>query len=307
MWIIASRKSRLAMWQAEHVQTLMQRNAHTSNVKVLGLSTKGDEILDRSLSKIGGKGLFVKELELALLEGKAHLAVHSLKDVPMELPENFLLAAILRREDPRDAFIGKQTKNLSSLPLGAKVGTSSLRREFQLKLFRPDLKIIPLRGNLDTRLKKLDEGDFDGIVLAAAGLKRLGLESRICELISKDISLPAAGQGAMAIEVLKNSTLDENDILGNLNHGKTFSEVMLERRVAAELGASCQIPLAVYCEFNEKLQTFNLRAKIAMPDGSKLCYSEHSGDNPDDIFERVVDSLYSQGARDVIKAVLERQ
>ena len=307
MWIIASRKSRLAMWQAEHVQALMQKNAHTSNVRVLGLSTKGDEILDRSLSKIGGKGLFVKELELALLEGKAHLAVHSLKDVPMELPENFLLAAILRREDPRDAFIGKKIKNISSLPLGAKVGTSSLRREFQLKLFRPDLKIIPLRGNLDTRLKKLDEGDFDGIVLAAAGLKRLGLESRICELISTDISLPAAGQGAMAIEVLKESRLDESDILVDMNHGKTFSEVMLERRVAAELGASCQIPLAVYCEFNEKLQTFNLRAKIAMPDGSKLCYSEHSGDNSDDIFERVMDSLYIQGAREVIKAVLERQ
>ena len=203
MWIVASRKSRLAMWQAEHVQTLMQRNTNTSNVKVLGLSTKGDEILDRSLSKIGGKGLFVKELELAMLKGKAHLAVHSLKDVPMELPAKFLLAAILRREDPRDAFIGKKTKNLSSLPLGAKVGTSSLRREFQLKLFRPDLEIIPLRGNLDTRLKKLDEGDFDGIVLAAAGLKRLGLESRICELVSKDVSLPAAGQGAIAIEILK--------------------------------------------------------------------------------------------------------
>jgi hydroxymethylbilane synthase len=306
MWIIASRKSRLAMWQAEHVQALMQNNAHTSNVKVLGLSTKGDEILDRSLSKIGGKGLFVKELELALLERKADLAVHSLKDVPMELPAKFVLATILRREDPRDAFIGKQTRNLGSLPIGAKVGTSSLRREFQLKLFRPDLKIVPLRGNLDTRIKKLDEGDFDGIVLAAAGLKRLGLESRICQLIPKDISLPAAGQGAIAIEILKNSTLNENDILGNLNHGKTFSEVMLERRVAAELGASCQIPLAVYCEFNEKMQTFNLIAKIAMPDGGKLCHSEHSGHNPDDIFERVIDNLYTQGAREVIRAVAER-
>ena len=146
MWIIASRKSRLAMWQAEHVQTLMQQNAHTSNVKVLGLSTKGDEILDRSLSKIGGKGLFVKELEFALVEGKAHLAVHSLKDVPMELHARFILAAILRREDPRDAFIGKKTRNLSSLPLGAKVGTSSLGENSQLKLFRPDLEIVPLRG-----------------------------------------------------------------------------------------------------------------------------------------------------------------
>ena len=307
MWIIASRKSRLAMWQAEHVQTLMQQNAHTSNVKVLGLSTKGDEILDRSLSNIGGKGLFVKELELALLEGKAHLAVHSLKDVPMELPVKFLLAAILRREDPRDAFIGKQAKNLSSLPLGAKVGTSSLRREFQLKLFRPDLEIVPLRGNLDTRIKKLDEGDIDGIVLAAAGLKRLGLESRICQLIPMDISLPAAGQGAIAIETLKNSMFHDSGIFGNLNHDKTFSEVMLERRVAAELGASCQIPLAVYCEFNENLQTFNLRAKIAMPDGSKLCHSEHSGHNPDDIFERVMDNLYTQGVGEVIKAVLEDQ
>ena len=306
MWTIATRKSRLALWQAKYVQRLVQKASVTSNVEILGLSTRGDEILDRSLSKIGGKGLFVKELEYAMLDGKAHLAVHSLKDVPMELPADFTLAAILCREDPQDAFIGKQHNSLDSLPNGAKVGTSSLRREFQLKMFRPDLKIVPLRGNLDTRMNKLEAGDLDGIVLAAAGLKRLGLDYRISQLIPTDISLPAAGQGAIAIEILKQADSRAAEILRTLNHDKTMAEVMLERRVAADLGASCQIPLAVYCEFNEDLGTFNLRAKIAMPDGSNLCQSEYCGKNPDDIFENVMESLVNQGAREVIRAVQEK-
>ncbi|MEG2798096.1 MAG: hydroxymethylbilane synthase, partial [Pseudomonas sp.] len=175
--MIATRESRLALWQAEHVQARLQARGHA--VELLGMTTKGDQILDRSLSKVGGKGLFVKELEVALEEGRAHIAVHSLKDVPMELPEGFVLACVMEREDPRDAFVSPNYASLADLPQGANVGTSSLRRQVLLQALRPDLKITPLRGNLDTRLRKLDEGHYDGIVLAAAGLKRLGLEARI--------------------------------------------------------------------------------------------------------------------------------
>ena len=305
MWTIATRKSRLAIWQAKYVQKLMRKTILASDCKILGLSTKGDEILDRSLSKIGGKGLFVKELESALLEGKADLAVHSLKDVPMDLPVQFSLAAILPREDPRDAFVGKEFASLNSLPVGAKVGTSSLRREFQIKILRPDLDVVPLRGNLETRLKKLDDGDFDGIILAAAGLKRLGLGRRISQLISTELSLPAPGQGAIAIEILTSGPLHDSEVFLEINNKKTFSEVMLERRVAAQLGANCQIPLAVYCEFNEEFKRFKLKARIAMPDGSRLCESEHSGREPERIFDNVISDLLSQGAQDVINAVRE--
>jgi hydroxymethylbilane synthase len=197
--VIATRESRLALWQAEHVQALLQERGHT--VSLLGMTTTGDQILDRSLSKVGGKGLFVKELELALEEGRADIAVHSLKDVPMDLPEGFALACVLEREDPRDALVSNRYATLDELPQGAVVGTSSLRRVVLLRALRPDLRIEPLRGNLDTRLRKLDEGQYDAIVLAAAGLKRLGLESRIRVAFEPDTMLPAAGQGALGIEV----------------------------------------------------------------------------------------------------------
>ncbi|KAB2896095.1 MAG: hydroxymethylbilane synthase, partial [Burkholderiaceae bacterium] len=208
--VIATRESRLALWQAEHVQALLQARGHA--VSLLGMTTKGDQILDRSLSKVGGKGLFVKELEVALEEGRAHLAVHSLKDVPMELPDGFALACVMEREDPRDAFVSSRYASLRELPQGAVVGTSSLRRQVLLQALRPDLRIEPLRGNLDTRLRKLDEGQYDAIVLAAAGLKRLGLEARIRAVFEPSEMLPAAGQGALGIEVRS----DRQDLIAAL-------------------------------------------------------------------------------------------
>ena len=191
--VIATRESRLALWQAEHVQALLRQRG--LSVELLGMTTKGDQILDRTLSKVGGKGLFVKELEVALEEGRAHIAVHSLKDVPMELPAGFALACVMEREDPRDAFVSPHYASLAQLPQGAVVGTSSLRRQVLLHALRPDLKIVPLRGNLDTRLRKLDEGQYDAIVLAAAGLKRLKMDERIRSIFEPEEMLPAAGQG----------------------------------------------------------------------------------------------------------------
>ena len=241
--VIATRESRLAMWQAEHVQTLLRARGHT--VELLGMTTKGDQILDRSLSKVGGKGLFVKELETALQEGRAHIAVHSLKDVPMELPEGFALACVMEREDPRDAFVSPHYPHLDALPPGAVVGTSSLRRQVLLQALRPDLKIEPLRGNLDTRLRKLDEGQYDAIVLAAAGLKRLGLESRIRSAFAPTAMLPAAGQGALGIEV-RSDRQDLIDALAPLAHQPTWLTVAAERAVSRAMGGSCSMPLAAH-------------------------------------------------------------
>ena len=240
---IATRESRLALWQAEHVKALLQARGHT--VELLGMTTKGDQILDRSLSKVGGKGLFVKELETALQEGRAHIAVHSLKDVPMELPEGFALACVMEREDPRDAFVSPHYPHLDALPPGAVVGTSSLRRQVLLQALRPDLKIEPLRGNLDTRLRKLDEGQYDAIVLAAAGLKRLGLTSRIRATFEPAAMLPAAGQGALGIEV-RSDRQDLIDALAPLAHQTTWLTVAAERAVSRAMGGSCSMPLAAH-------------------------------------------------------------
>jgi len=243
-WIIATRESRLALWQAEHVRSLLAPLSGRS-VELLGMTTKGDQILDRSLSKVGGKGLFVKELEIALEEGRAHLAVHSLKDVPMDLPEGFVLTAVLEREDPRDALVSPAHDRLEALPQGAVVGTSSLRRMVQLQALRPDLRIEPLRGNLDTRLRKLDEGQYDAIVLAAAGLKRLGLGDRIRQVLPTDQMLPAAGQGALGLEI----RVDRQDlaaVLQPLNHTPTLWATAAERAVSRALGGSCSMPLAAH-------------------------------------------------------------
>lgn len=240
---IATRESRLALWQAEHVKALLEQQGHS--VTLLGMTTKGDQILDRSLSKVGGKGLFVKELEVALEEGRADLAVHSLKDVPMELPEGFALACVMEREDPRDAFVSPKYANLSALPQGAVVGTSSLRRVALLRAARPDLKIEPLRGNLDTRLRRLDEGQYDAIVLAAAGLKRLGLENRIRAVFSPGEMLPAAGQGALGIEI-RSDRQDVQQALAPLVHAGTWLRVAAERAVSRAMGGSCSMPLAAY-------------------------------------------------------------
>ena len=241
--VIATRESRLALWQAEHVQALLRARGHS--VELLGMTTKGDQILDRSLSKVGGKGLFVKELEVALEEGRAHIAVHSLKDVPMELPEGFALACVMEREDPRDAFVSPRYASLEALPQGAVVGTSSLRRQVLLQALRPDLKIEPLRGNLDTRLRKLDEGQYDAIVLAAAGLKRLKMGERVRTTFAHTAMLPAAGQGALGIEV-RSDRQDLIDALAPLAHMPTWLTVTAERAVSRAMGGSCSMPLAAH-------------------------------------------------------------
>jgi len=242
--IIATRESRLALWQAEHVRDRLHSQFGLS-VDLLGMTTLGDQILDRALSKIGGKGLFVKELETALEDGRAHLAVHSLKDVPMDLPAGFSLAAIWEREDPRDAFVSNRYAGLADLPQGAVVGTSSLRRLTQLLSVRPDLQIEPLRGNLDTRLRKLDEGGFDAIVLAAAGLMRLGLEARIRSRFEPAQMIPAAGQGALGIEVREDAAV-LRDLLRQTIHIPTFLATHAERAVSRALGGSCSMPLAAH-------------------------------------------------------------
>jgi hydroxymethylbilane synthase len=242
--IIATRESRLALWQAEHVRDLLQQRFGLK-VDLLGMTTRGDQILDRALSKVGGKGLFVKELEAALEDGRAHLAVHSLKDMPMELPAGFALGAVLQREDPRDAFVSPRHTTLQGLPQGACVGTSSLRRAAQLLALRPDLRIEPLRGNLDTRLRKLDEGHYDAIVLAAAGLKRLGLSARIASVFDTAQMTPAAGQGALGVELRDDATALART-LSALVHRPSWLAVHAERAVSRALGGSCSMPLAAH-------------------------------------------------------------
>ncbi len=274
---IATRESRLALWQAEHVKTLLQQQGHT--VTLLGMTTRGDQILDRSLSKVGGKGLFVKELELALEAGQADLAVHSLKDVPMELPEGFSLACVMEREDPRDAWVSSKYASLAELPQGAVVGTSSLRRMALLRALRPDLKIEGLRGNLDTRLKKLDDGMYDGIVLAAAGLKRLGLAQRIRATFEPEQMLPAAGQGALGIEV-RTDRADLAGVLQVLLHAPTWRAVSAERAVSRVMGGSCSMPLAAYATVQGDL--LNIRATWGDPEGVlPLVHAQAHGAAPD--------------------------
>lgn len=265
--VIATRESRLALWQAAHVQQLLQARGHV--VRLLGMTTRGDQILDRTLSKVGGKGLFVKELENALEDGRADIAVHSLKDVPMDLPQGFSLACVMDREDPRDALVSPRYASLAELPQGAVVGTSSLRRVVLLRALRPDLRIEPLRGNLDTRLRKLDEGGYDAIVLAAAGLKRLGLGARIRECFAPEQMLPAGGQGALAIEVRS----DRHDLLAALAplaHETTWRAVAAERAVSRAMGGSCSMPLAAHAV----LQGDRLHLRAAWGDPSAAATGE---------------------------------
>lgn len=275
-WVIATRESRLALWQAEHVRALLQQR-FARDVTLLGMTTQGDQILDRALSKVGGKGLFVKELEVALEAGRADLAVHSLKDVPMELPEGFVLAAVMAREDPRDALVSPRHASLQALPHGAVVGTSSLRRLTQLKALRPDLRIEPLRGNLDTRLRKLDEGQYDAIVLAAAGLKRLGLGERIRELIDTDTMLPAAGQGALGLEI-RASHAGLSSALGELADLPTWLATAAERAVSRALGGSCSMPLAAFADWHaaEGAPVLRLRVRLGHPEHVGLVAAERS-------------------------------
>jgi len=300
--IIASRESRLAMWQATHVRDRLAALYPQCQIDILGMTTRGDQILDKTLSKVGGKGLFVKELEVAMADGRAHLAVHSLKDVPMELPEGFELAAVLEREDPRDAFVSNDFDSLAALPAGSIVGTSSLRRQSLIAARHPHLVIKPLRGNLDTRLGKLDRGDYAAIILAAAGLKRLGLTRRIRAYLEPDVSLPAAGQGAMAIELSSGNAagFDLKALLAPLNHTHTAQAVQAERKVSQVFGGSCQIPLAAHATVDG--DTLHLRAMVATPDGKRSAFADASGPAalPALVGEQVAQKLAAQDADGIL-------
>nr|WP_281416144.1 hydroxymethylbilane synthase [Collimonas antrihumi] len=297
--VIASRESRLAMWQAEHVRARLSALYPECNIEILGMTTRGDQILDRTLSKVGGKGLFVKELEVAMEEGRADLAVHSLKDMPMELPPGFALSAVLEREDPRDAFVSNDYASLEQLPAGAIVGTSSLRRQALIAARFPLLQIKPLRGNLDTRLGKLDRGEYAAIILAAAGLKRLGLAARIKALIEPEQSLPAPGQGAMAIEI-RADRADLHEILAPLNHLPTELAVTAERTLSRAFGGSCQIPLAAFATISG--DQMRLRAMIATPDGLRVAIADASGaaDAPEVLGEQIAAALEAQDAAAIL-------
>ncbi|AEK61242.1 Porphobilinogen deaminase [Collimonas fungivorans Ter331] len=293
--VIASRESPLAMWQAEHVRERLSALYPDCNIEILGMTTRGDQILDRTLSKVGGKGLFVKELEVAMAEGRADLAVHSLKDMPMELPPGFVLSAVLEREDPRDAFVSNDYASLEQLPAGAIVGTSSLRRQALIAARFPLLQIKPLRGNLGTRLAKLDRGEYAAIILAAAGLKRLGLADRITAPIEPEQSLPAPGQGAMAIEI-RADRADLQEILAPLNHLPTELAVTAERTLSRAFGGSCQVPLAAFATIDG--DQMRLRAMIATPDGLRVAVADASGaaDAPEVLGETIAAALEAQDA-----------
>lgn len=297
--VIATRASRLALWQAEHVQRLLQDLYPDCKVSLLTMTTRGDQILDRTLSKVGGKGLFVKELETALLDGRADLAVHSLKDVPVELTAPFALPVIMQRSDPRDAFVSNDYANLDDMPAGAIIGTSSLRRESQLRQQYPHLTVQPLRGNLDTRLGKLDRGEYAAIILAAVGLQRLGLESRIRAYLSPEQSLPAAGQGALGIEVMESRT-DMHTWLAPLSCPVTTACALAERAVSRALGGSCQVPLAAYAQVDQN--TLHIRALVAEPDGSVILRSEASGsaDGAEQLGQQAAQELLGKGAKEIL-------
>jgi hydroxymethylbilane synthase len=272
--VIATRESALALWQAQHVQTELQRLYPGLQVSLLGMTTEGDRRLGSSLAKIGGKGLFVKELEDALADGRADIAVHSMKDVPMHLPPGYALAAILERADPRDALVSAKYRGLEALPAGGRVGTSSLRRECQLRAQYPRLVIGALRGNVQTRLRKLDDGQFDAIILAAAGLKRLGLADRITALLPPEDSLPAVGQGALGIEC-REDRADLFEMLAPLVHPPTRQCVLAERAFSRTLAGSCNVPLAGFAEIvGERL---TLRGLVGAPDGSRVLRGETGG------------------------------
>jgi len=299
---IATRKSPLALWQANYVRdALLSRNPGL-DVELLTMTTQGDKILDTPLAKVGGKGLFVKELETGMLEGRADLAVHSMKDVPVEFPDGLGLAAILPREDPRDALISNKYSSIDELPEGARVGTSSLRRQCQLNARRPDLEILDLRGNVNTRLKKLDDGDYDAILLAAAGVKRMGWEERITELLAPEQFLPAIGQGAIGIEIRE----DDDRVRGlvsELNDQQTAIRVTAERALNEALQGGCQVPIAGYSEISHGV--ILLRALVGRPDGSELVQGVISG-KPEDAAELgqvLADDLLSRGAREILADV----
>lgn len=299
---IATRESPLALWQANFVKLRLEMAHPGLRVELLGMTTEGDRRLGQPLSQIGGKGLFIKELEQALLDGRADMAVHSMKDVPMQLPEGFVIAAICEREDPRDAFVSNTVASLAALPQGACVGTSSLRRQCQLRHHRPDLTIADLRGNVNTRLAKLDRGDFDAILLAAAGLIRLGMAERIREAIDPQASLPAVGQGAVGIEIRAGDTAIEN-LLTPLHHEATAVCVRAERAMNRRLEGGCQVPIAGFAEWQG--EQLHLRGRVGSLDGSRLLEAAASGsaDDPEALGLQVAEALLAQGAADLLSAL----
>lgn len=301
---IATRRSRLALWQAEHVKARLEGLHAGLRVELVPMTTRGDELLEVSLAKEGGKGLFVKELETALAEGRAEIAVHSMKDVPAELPPGFALAAILAREDPRDAFVSTRFENLAAMPAGAVVGTSSLRRQAQVAARYPALEIRPLRGNVETRLAKLDRGEYGAILLAAAGLKRLGLAARIRDHLSVEESLPAAGQAALGIECL-GSRADVMELTRPLVDAAASACVRAEREVNRRLGGSCTIPLGAHAILEGG--RLKLRALVASPDGQRMARADGEGDTarPEELGARIAALLRERGATEILASLLE--
>nr|WP_323004638.1 hydroxymethylbilane synthase [Denitromonas sp.] len=300
--VIATRESRLALWQAEHVKARLEALYPACEVVLLGMTTRGDQILDRPLAKVGGKGLFVKELETALLDRRADIAVHSMKDVPMEMGEEFALVTISEREVPLDAFVSNKYDSLDDMPPGAVVGTSSLRRESQLHANYPMLAVTSLRGNLDTRLRKLDEGQYDAIILAAAGLTRLGLGERIRGVLPSEVSLPAAGQGALGIEALS----DRPEVaawMAPLNDTETSACVRAERAVARALAGSCEVPLGAYAEADNG--NLWLRGFVARPDGSEIVRAERRGPlgEAESLGKALADELRAGGAAEILASL----
>ena len=303
---IATRKSALALWQAEYVKAQLEHFHSDITVELVPMTTKGDIILDTPLAKVGGKGLFVKELEVAMLENRADIAVHSMKDVPVEFPEGLGLEVICPREDPRDAFVSNTINSLEELPKGAIVGTSSLRRQCQIKALRPDLDIRDLRGNVNTRLAKLDNGDYDAIILAAAGLIRLEMPERIREFIAPEIMLPANGQGAVGIEC---RTDDENikALLAPLECSITRTRVLAERAMNRALEGGCQVPIGSYAEISDN--TLHLRGLVGAIDGSTILQNEVSGDvgQAEQLGLQLAESLLKQGADKILTSVYATQ
>ncbi len=302
---IATRQSKLALWQAEHVKSRLQALHPDLEVELVGFTTRGDKILDTPLAKIGGKGLFVKELESALLDGRADLAVHSMKDVPMEFPEGLGLAVICEREDPTDALVCNRFGSLDELPAGSRIGTSSLRRQSQLRARRPDLEVHWLRGNVQTRLAKLDQGDFDAIVLATSGLIRLELQDRIAERLAPEISLPAGGQGALGIET-RNDDADTNALIQALHHGPSATCVRAERALNRRLEGGCQVPIACFAELEG--DQLRLRGLVGDPDGSELFEVEGRGaaNDPEALGIALAEELLAKGAGSVLERVYGR-
>jgi len=299
---IATRKSPLALWQAEYVREALIALHPDLQVELVRMSTQGDKILDVPLAKVGGKGLFVKELEQGMLAGDADIAVHSMKDVPVDFPEGLHLPVVCQREDPRDAFVSNQYQSIDKLPPGAKVGTSSLRRECQLRTSRPDLEVLPLRGNVNTRLAKLDAGDYDAIILAAAGLKRLGFDDRIRSSLTPEQSLPAIGQGAVGIETRIND--DEiNALIAPLRCPETWIVVTAERALNKRLAGGCQVPIAGYAVLNNG--EIWLRGLVGRPDGTLMLRSEVSGkaEDAEALGIQLAEDLLSQGADKILAEV----